>query len=169
MTELTLDEICAKHGLLKPSRRERIIRSTPRIGQCFWVDFAHDSYPPEFVGEHPGIVIRAAQSFTDTCIIVPVTSTPQDPKKHIHQLSKNPNRKDAHKTVWAVCNHLYTINTARLRPVWDRLGALAPARASDEDMAAIYACIRYALPNVFAATTTVISQTTTVAIVEPGD
>ena len=168
MTGPTLDEICTKHGLLKPSRRDRIITSTPRVGQCYWVDFAHDAYPPEFIGEHPGIVIRAAQSFADTCIIVPVTSTPQEVKRHVHKLSKNPNRKYSDTPVWAVCNHLYTIHLARLRPIFDHYGASAPARATKEDMEAIYACIRHALPNVFAATTTIVSQTTTVAIVEPG-
>lgn len=168
MTQPSLDEICAKHGLLKPSRRDRLIKSTPRVSQCYWVDFPHDAYAPEFVGEHPGIVIRAAQAFTDTCIIVPVTSTPQDTKKHIHQLSKNPNRKYPNTTVWAVCNHLYTINLLRLRPIFDHHRASAPARASEEDMTAIYTCIRHALPNVFNATATVVSQTITVAVVEPG-
>src|SRR3546814_9470875 len=39
----------------------------------YWVDFPHDAYVPEFVNEHPGIIIRAANSLSDTCIILPVT------------------------------------------------------------------------------------------------
>jgi uncharacterized protein YifN (PemK superfamily) len=146
---VTVDELCARHGLIKPSRRNRLIQSTPRVAQYFWVDFPHDAYQPEFVGEHPGIVIRAARTLQDTCIIVPVTSTPQRQAKHTHKLHNNPNPQYRDREVWAVCDHLYTIHTARLRPVKaDRLHAIYP-RVSAEDMSAIYACIRDALPNVF--------------------
>lgn len=171
MTELSLDEFCEKHGLLKPSRRVRLIKSAPRVGQYYWVDFPHDAYAPEFVGEHPGIVVRAARSLDDTCIIVPVTSTPQGQKPHIHQLGRNPNRRYPDTTVWAVCNHLYTIHTARLRMTFDRPGSYAPSKVDPEDMEAIFACIRGALPRVFGATTTVVSQTTTttIATIEPGE
>ena len=33
----------------------------------------HDHYPPEFVREHQGIVVRAARQLRDTCIVVPST------------------------------------------------------------------------------------------------
>jgi hypothetical protein len=53
-------------GWVRKSRRDRRILSRPRVGQYCWVDFPHDAYVPEFVGEHPGVVIRAARSLNDT-------------------------------------------------------------------------------------------------------
>lgn len=82
------DEIRAA-GWVRISRRDRLITSTPRVGQYFWIDFPHDAYPPEFVGEHPGIVVRAARQIHDTCIVVPLTSTPQVEAKHTHQLTQS--------------------------------------------------------------------------------
>jgi len=170
LSEAELDELCTQYGLVKPSRRERLINATPRVSQYFWVDFPHDAYSPEFVGEHPGVVVRAARHLTDTCIIVPVTSTPQAEAKHIHRLQKNPNPNYPDRPVWAVCNHLYTIHTARLRPIKLRHRPQY-VRVAAADMEAIYCCIRHALPNVFPASTTVISEVTerTTTIVEVRD
>jgi uncharacterized protein YifN (PemK superfamily) len=161
-----LDELCARHGLIRPSRRRRLINSTPRVAQYFWVDFPHDAYAPEFVNEHPGIVVRAAQTLDDTCIIVPVTSSPQIEAKHIHRLKKNPNPNYPDRPVWAVCNHFYTIHTARLRTVKDSHHRPIFPRVAHDDMEAIYGCIRHAFPNVFpAATATVVSQVTSTTTV----
>ena len=44
------------------------IGSTARVGQYFWVDFPRDAFAPEFVGEHPALVVRAARKLHDTCI-----------------------------------------------------------------------------------------------------
>ena len=77
-------------GWIKASRRHRRINSRPRVGQVYWIDFPHDVYPPEFMGEHPGIIIRAAQNLHGTCIIVPVTSKLQNDASHTHTLSVNP-------------------------------------------------------------------------------
>lgn len=148
LSEADLEEICTRYGLVRTSRRTRLINSTPRVSQYFWVDFPHDAYAPEFVGEHPGIVIRAARRLSDTCVIVPVTSKLQAEAKHIHRLQKNPNPQYPDLAVWAVCDHLYTIHTARLRPVRDRYRPLYP-RVASADMEAIYACIRHTFPNVF--------------------
>ena len=82
-----------KAGYVPISRRERRIVSRPRMGQMYWIDFPHDAYAPEFVKEHPGIVIRAANSLHDTCIILPVTSAQQKAGTNFHQLSRNPNPK----------------------------------------------------------------------------
>ena len=72
-----------------------------------WVDFPHDAYEPEFVGEHPGIVVRAAQNFRhDTCIIVPVSSAEQRTGSQFHRLSKNPNPNGSEIVAYAVCDHL---------------------------------------------------------------
>lgn len=138
-------------GWIRVSRRERLITSTPRVGQYFWVDFPHDAYAPEFVDEHPGIVVRAARRLHDTCIIVPITSTPQEDAIHKHKLAKNPNPKGEKDgvVVWAVCDHLYTVNLNRLRPIKDRYGRAIYPRADAQDLKAIFAAIRGALQHVF--------------------
>jgi uncharacterized protein YifN (PemK superfamily) len=147
--ELTVEELCAQYGLVKQSRRQRLIGSTPRIGQYFWVDFPHDAYAPEFVGEHPGIVIRAAQRYDDVCTIVPVTSTtPREMKPHIHPLARNPNPDTPTTKAWAICSHVYTIHIARLRPVKDRYGRPVYPKVDRADMEAIFACMRLAFSQV---------------------
>jgi uncharacterized protein YifN (PemK superfamily) len=153
-------------------QRQTILKRTPRIGQYFWVDFPKDAFPPEFVEPHPGIIIRAAQALHGTCIIVPVTTKPQIETRHAHPLSRNPHPEYPTLQAWAVCNHLYTVHVARLRPIWNRQRQenVFP-RVDQADMDAIYACIRYALPNVFPVTTTVITAITTetkVEVVEAG-
>src|SRR3546814_12869768 len=85
----------------------------------YWVDFPHDAYVPEFVNEHPGIIFRAANSLSDTCIILPVTSAQQKAGTHFHQLSKNPNPRGhvEGRIAYVVCDHLYTVHVNRLRPL----------------------------------------------------
>lgn len=117
-----------KAGYVPVSRRERRIVSRPRVGQMYWIDFPHDAYAPEFVKEHPGIVIRAAQSLHDTCIILPVTSTAQKAGTHFHQLSYNPNPKgrEEGRIAYVVCDHIYTVNINRLRPLVDKRKPIFP-------------------------------------------
>jgi uncharacterized protein YifN (PemK superfamily) len=110
-------------GYVPLSRRTGRLTSRPRVSQMYWVDFHHDAYSPEFVSEHPGIVIRAAQKLHhDTCIVLPVTSRVQVAATHFHTLSWNPNTAGRKKGITAhvVCDHFYTVNTNRLRPlIWE--------------------------------------------------
>lgn len=146
------DEELRDAGWVRISRRDRLITSTPRVGQYFWIDFPHDAYPPEFVDEHPGIVVRAARQLHDTCIVVPLTSKPQDDAIHKHRLAQNPNpRGQADGIVaWAICDHLYTVHIARLRPIRDRYDRAIYPTATAEDLQAIFTAIRGALHRVFA-------------------
>ena len=127
------------------------IGSTPRVSQYFWVDLPPDAFAPEFVGMHPGIVVRAARRLHDTCIIVPLTSSPQEDAKHKHQLSKNPNPKGHTDGIlpWAVCDHLYTVHISRLHPLKDRYGNIIYPKADPADIQVIFAAIRAALHHVF--------------------
>lgn len=142
-----LEGQCEAIGWVRPSRRQCSFNSTPRVGQYFWVDFPHDAYPPEFVEEHPGIVVRAAKSLNDTCIIVPVTSTPQQGAKHIHKLARNPNPKTPSKDAWAICDHLYTVHRARLRPCTGKYGNHIFPKVEKADLDAICAAISASLPQ----------------------
>ncbi|MXP44845.1 type II toxin-antitoxin system PemK/MazF family toxin [Allopontixanthobacter sediminis] len=136
-----------KAGYVPISRRERRIQSRPRVGQMYWVDFPHDAYVPEFVNEHPGIVIRAANSLHDTCIILPVTSAQQQAGTHFHQLSKNPNPKGhaEGRTAYVVCDHLYTVNVNRLRAILSLKGSPVFPKVEAHDMTAIFGIVEKVL------------------------
>lgn len=139
-------------GYVPISRRERRIQSRPRIGQMYWVDFPHDAYAPEFVNEHPGIVIRAANTLHDTCIILPVTSAQQKAGTHFHQLSKNPNpRGQAEgRVAYVVCDHFYTVNINRLRPILSLKGQPVYPKIEPHDLNAIFGVIQTVLGTAFA-------------------
>jgi uncharacterized protein YifN (PemK superfamily) len=141
-----------KAGYVPISRRERRIVSRPRMGQMYWVDFPHDAYAPEFVNEHPGIVIRAANSLHDTCIILPVTSAQQKAGSHFHELSKNPNPKGQAegRIAYVVCDHLYTVNINRLRPLIHNGKAIYP-KVEPHDLTAIFTTVQNVLGAAFAS------------------
>ena len=127
------DEEMALAGWVRISRRQRLILSRPRFQQVYWVDFPHDAYAPEFVGEHPGIVIRSAGNLNEPCVVVPLTSRDQGARPHTYKLTRNPNPR-SNGDSWAVCDHLYTISLCRLRPFLDRFKQNAYPKVSDVDM-----------------------------------
>jgi uncharacterized protein YifN (PemK superfamily) len=136
-------------GYVRNTRRQHSLHSTPRVGQVFWVDFPADAYSPEFVGEHPAVVVRAAQRMSDPCIVVPLTHSQNTNTPHAHKLRKNPDRNDG-RDAYAICSHLYTISLGRLRrfeqKTFQKDVYLAP-----DDQEAIFANIRRALARVFSA------------------
>lgn len=148
------DDILRAAGWIPASRRTRRIQSRPRFGQYYWVDFPHDAYAPEFVGEHPGIVIRAAKKLDhDTCVVVPVTSKPQGESPHIHKLEVNPNPDGKANGVeaYVVCDHFYTVSICRLRPVVDPTGRAIFPKINESDLAGISKCVVRALQIILSA------------------
>jgi uncharacterized protein YifN (PemK superfamily) len=141
------DEEIEKAGWVRLSRRERLIQSRARAGQYYWVDFPHDAYAPEFVGEHPGVVIRGGNALHSTSIIVPITSKPQAEARYVHKLSKNPSPKGQRDRidVFAICDHLYTVNVCRLRPLFDLRGGKIYPYVADVDFKAIRDLVQKAL------------------------
>lgn len=134
-------------GYVPLSRRTGRLRSRPRVAQMYWVDFPHDAYPPEFEREHPGIIIRAASKLqNDTCIVLPVTSATQKAGTHFHTLSWNPNTDGRAKGIIAhvVCDHIYTVNTNRLRPlIWK--GKPCFPKVKPEDLKVIFGILEKVL------------------------
>ncbi len=139
LADLPPDEVLMAAGWIRSSRRERRILSRPRVKQYYWVDFPHDAFEPEFVGEHPGVVIRGSNDLHGTCMIVPVTSSPHADAIHIRRLSWNPNPAGRRSGIeaYVVCDHLYTVNNCRLRPVLSHQGKPLYPSVHDEDFKAI--------------------------------
>lgn len=127
------------------------VRSRPRVGQYYWVNFPHDAWKPEFYERHPCIIIRSARkSVDDTCIVVPVTSKHSSSNIHSIKLSVNPNpfgQRDGVE-VWAVCDHIYTVHLNRLRLVRDLHGSMGWGQLSDADLLTVFAGVRKALHRV---------------------
>lgn len=149
MTWPTNEEL-ATAGWIKISRRNRLILSRPRFGQVYWVDFPHDAYAPEFVGEHPGVVIRGASSLQEPCTIVPLTSRDQGKRPHTFRLKINPNPRQ-NTPVWAVCDHLYTVSIERLRPFLDRYKNQSFPKVGDADCQEIARRVQGALKSLHTA------------------
>lgn len=147
------DEELLNAGWVRTSRRDRLILSVPRVGEVYWVDFPRDAYAPEFEGEHPGIVIRGARRLHDPCIVVPLTSRDQQSRAHALELTKNPNpvgRRSGIR-VWAVCDHLYTVPLARLRPLSDTAGRRVYPRVEAVDQLAVFTEVQKVLAALYTA------------------
>lgn len=144
------DAVLEKAGWVKISRRDKQITRSPRVSEVFWVDFAHDAYAPEMVGEHPGVVIRAARNFQHTCLIVPLASADQQGNPFGYKLTRNPDpkgRRDGRDS-WAVCDHIYTIHPHRLRHLVDLKGRSDFVKMNPTDLHAIFALVCKALSHV---------------------
>jgi uncharacterized protein YifN (PemK superfamily) len=143
------EDVAFAAGRIKRTRRQHSLHSTPRVCQVFWVDFPADAYSPEFEHEHPGVVIKAAQSMSDTCMVVPMTHRPDAANPHAHLLAKNPNPDDPEEA-WVICNHVYTVALGRLRR-FQRRGHFRDIYLSIEDQEAIFTKIQKVLHAVFSA------------------
>lgn len=164
----THEEIVAS-GYVPLSRREQRLVSRPRVAQMMWVDFPHDAYSPEFVNEHPGIIIRTAKKLShDTCIVIPVSSKPQKDSTHFHKLSENPNPDGKRRGVeaHAICDHLYTVHVNRLRPLVDRGKPVYP-KVKPADMQAIYSIVETVLGVSFRASQAETSAVPVSVVKEP--
>ncbi|MBF0374590.1 MAG: type II toxin-antitoxin system PemK/MazF family toxin [Alphaproteobacteria bacterium] len=121
------------------------IKQVPRVGQAYWIGLVEDSTPPEFDGYHPGIIIRSCSTLVDTIetvSFVPITSkTPQKPYPYIYQLTANPNPTDK-RSVWAICNHIYTVRLSRLELYMDLKRAHVVPKIPPADIKGIFAAIR---------------------------
>lgn len=134
-------------GWVRQSRRAHTLHGTPRAGQVFWVDFPHDAYAPEFVGEHPGVVIRSANNLSEPVILVPLTHRDPGSNPHAHKLLRNPDPRDAEAS-FAICNHLYTVALGRLRRFEVR-GFPRDVFLDQQDLAEVFDRVQRVLARVF--------------------
>lgn len=125
--------------------RKLTIKSTPRVGQAYWIGMAEDAAKPEFDGYHPGVIIRACNTLneaSETVSFVPLTSTaPQRMTPYIHEMSRNPNPVDS-RPIWAICNHIYTVRLSRLELYYDGVSEHLAPKVEAADLDAIFVAIR---------------------------
>lgn len=117
----------------------------------YWVEFHNENIPPEFKGEHPGLVVRAAKNLTDTCVVLPITSASQRIGTHFHELSKNPNPRGAKDSVtsYVICDHMYTVHIMRMRPLLSITGLPIFPKIGDDEFDEICQKVKIAFHNLF--------------------
>lgn len=102
------------------------IKAAPKIGQLYWCDFGTDVILPEMPKKRPIVVISHRNTLHGTCLVVPASTDPQEGSnaKWALELSVSP---EPGRTTWVVCNHLYTVSTARLSPLGTKMGKVTDA------------------------------------------
>lgn len=127
------------------------LSSTPRVRQVYWVEFPNDNIPPEFKGEHPGLVVRAAKHLKDACVVLPITSANQIIGTHFHQLRKNPNPKGERDKLisYVVCDHMYTVHLIRMRPLLTIKGEPTFPKVNQDDFDEICEKVKKAFHHLF--------------------
>jgi uncharacterized protein YifN (PemK superfamily) len=115
-----------------------------------WCAFSEGALLPEFRGEHPVVVVQSAKDLKDTCVVVPMTSARHNPSPTVYKLKAGYNPAARGVESWVICNHLYTVSQARLRPFQHR-GYQAVPKIHQDDLEGIVACIRQGFPQIFAA------------------
>ncbi|WP_081628450.1 type II toxin-antitoxin system PemK/MazF family toxin [Novispirillum itersonii] len=108
MTTPLIDEVDAPVG-------KGVIRSAPKVRAVYWCRLWGDAVRPEFWKRRPVVVMSYNNTLDGHCLVLPMTTKPQDGNKWAHRLPVN--YVDPKVETWVVCNHLMTVATARLSSV----------------------------------------------------
>lgn len=113
------------------------LRRSTRLGEVYWCDFSPLNWPPEFDYKHLVVVIRGAKKESGAHVVVPLTKRPQLDNPHGYKLMHNPNPGSADES-WAVCDHVYTVASERLKLLRDSKGVTKePGRIAAVDLGEI--------------------------------
>ncbi|MEQ1931968.1 MAG: type II toxin-antitoxin system PemK/MazF family toxin [Parvularculaceae bacterium] len=91
------------------------IKAAPKIRQIYWCDFDEPPMLPEMGKTRPVIIVSYKNVLRGHCLVVPISTDPQEGSSAAwaHKLAFDIGQDRAS---WVVCNHLYTVSTARLAP-----------------------------------------------------
>lgn len=103
-------------GAIRAKPKSRLKQNT-RVGHVYWCAFSEHNWPPEFDAPHLVVVIRGGDQHDGSHVVVPLTKQPQT-GQFGYRLKGNPNPRSAPEA-WAVCDHIYTVTSARLEPLRD--------------------------------------------------
>ncbi len=89
------------------------IKAAPKLRQIYWCEFGDENVLPEMRKTRPVIIISYKNTLHGHSLVVPTSTDPQEGKsaEWAHKLSFSPK---GGRDTWVVCNHLYTVSTARL-------------------------------------------------------
>jgi mRNA interferase MazF len=97
----------------KPPWVEPRIKAAPKIRQIYWCEYWKDARLPEMWKTRPVIVVSYKNTLTGPCLVVPVSTEPQDHSPWAHRLSIDIEGDGV--TSWAVCNHPATVSPSRFK------------------------------------------------------
>lgn len=124
----------------KPKWVKPRISAAPKIRQVYWCDFWRDAMLPEMWKRRPVIVTSYKNTLFGPCLVIPLSTNPQDQNAWSHKLSVQFEGIQA----WAVCNHLSTVSPSRFSDFSGRI-PLVP----EVDFNAILALVGRWLPKPF--------------------
>jgi mRNA interferase MazF len=95
------------------------IKAAPAIRQIYWCDFEFNPVLPEMGKTRPVIILYYKNTLSGHCLVLPVSSDSQQgaSSQWAHQLSFE---LEPDHVSYVVCNHLYTVSTARLQPLYKK-------------------------------------------------
>lgn len=140
--ETVVQPVVSKPTEYSPRKIAPRIKAAPSIRQIYWCDFELDPILPEIGKTRPVVIVSFKNVIRGHCLVLPISTEDQtgESAKWAHKLA---NELEPGKTSWVVCNHLYTVSTARLQPL---LGKVVP-RLSEEEFEAILAKMFAWLPK----------------------
>jgi len=113
------------------------LRRSTRVGEVYWCSFSPHNWVPEFDDQHLVVIIRGGKKDRGAHIVVPLTKQRQEGNPHGYRLARNPNPGSAPEA-WAVCDHVYTVASERLKLLRDSKGVTKePERIEKEDLTEI--------------------------------
>src|SRR5271154_6210644 len=71
----------------KPPWVQPRIKAAPKIRQIYWCDYWKDARLPEMWKTRPVIIVSYKNTLTGPCLVVPVSTEPQDNNPWAHRLS----------------------------------------------------------------------------------
>lgn len=96
-----------------PPRIAPRIRSAPKIRQIYWCDFPEDAILPEMWKRRPVLILSRTHKLNGHCSVLPTSTGAQSgpSARWAHELTI---RLSGMYPSWVICNHIYTVSTARL-------------------------------------------------------
>ena len=100
-----------------PQRVKPAIKAAPRIRQIYLCDFWREAIYPEFWKTRPVLIVSKRATLDGHALALPISASPQDSRMPwIHPLRFDWSPAQARQR-WVICDHIYTVSTARLQPV----------------------------------------------------
>jgi mRNA interferase MazF len=87
------------------------IKAAPKIRQLYWCEYWKDARLPEMWKTRPVIVLSYKNTLHGPCLVVPVSTEPQDKNPWAHRLSIEIEGDGI--ASWAICNHPATMSPSR--------------------------------------------------------
>ena len=110
-----------------PRRVQPRIIAAPKLGQIYWCGLWLDAQLPEMWKTRPIVVVSYKNALQGPCLVVPVTTAPQETSPWARELSV-PIEGKRH---WVVCNHIYTVAPSRLSQIKGKIPVVPKAEFNE--------------------------------------